>query len=194
MLNTNSSDLQLWEEITYDSLKAFNLLFERYWDTLYTTAYSYLNDQDACVSVVQDVFTNIWLKRKSLSIEYVSQYLKTATRYHIYKEIKKMKNLKMVFPSSMETKWEEITNDGENRLINRDLDKWLQQQLMHLPTRCQEIFILSRKDGLRNEEIADRLNISKRTVENQITIALQHIRKNLTNISFTLVLLSILAK
>lgn len=100
----------------------------------------------------------------------------------------------MVFSSSMETKWEEITNDGENRLINRDLDKWLQQQLMHLPTRCQEIFILSRKDGLRNEEIADRLNISKRTVENQITIALQHIRKNLTNISFTLVLLSILAK
>lgn len=194
MLNKDSLDLELWEHISSDSLKAFNILFERYWDTLYTTAFSYLNDQDACVSVVQDVFTNIWIKRKSLSIEFVGQYLKTATRYHIYKEIKKLKSLNIVYPSVFENKADRSVNEGEDRLIGIDLDNWLNNQMSYLPARCQEIFMLSRRDGLKNEEIAQKLNISKRTVENQITIALQHIRNNLKNISFTLLILNILSK
>ncbi|WP_126970303.1 RNA polymerase sigma factor [Gynurincola endophyticus] len=194
MLNKESTDQEIWEEITCGSLKAFNLLFDRYWDTLYTTAYSYLNDQDACVSVVQDIFTNIWIKRKTLSIEFVGQYLKTAARYHIYKEIKKLKSVKVVYSTTIERSHEDDNNAGEHKLIGQDLESWLDLQLSDLPTRCQEIFRLSRKEGFKNEEIAEQLGISKRTVENQITMALQHIRKNLKNITFSFIVLSLLSQ
>ncbi len=191
MLNSISTDQELWQGVQTSNLKAFNLLFERYWDSLYTTAYSYLNDQDICVNVVQDIFTNLWLKRKSLQIELLPQYLKTATRYHIYKEIKKIKSSITVYTQSADKIGNEDLNAGEKKLIHQDLESWLNIQLNALPQRCREIFSLSRKQGLSNDEIARRLNISKRTVENQITHALQHIRNNLKDLSFLLIIMYI---
>ena len=67
-------------------------------------------------------------------------------------------------------------NQSDHRIKNQELLLELSHYLEKLPKRCQEIFYLSRMDNLSNQEIAGRLGISKRTVENQITTALKHLR------------------
>jgi RNA polymerase sigma-70 factor (ECF subfamily) len=67
-------------------------------------------------------------------------------------------------------------NDGELNIHYQDLEKSVDKELEELPRRCKEIFTLSRREQLSNDEIATRLDISKRTVENQLTHALRHLR------------------
>jgi RNA polymerase sigma-70 factor (ECF subfamily) len=67
-------------------------------------------------------------------------------------------------------------NDGELNIHYQDLEKSVDKELEELPRRCKEIFTLSRREQLSNDEIAIRLDISKRTVENQLTHALRHLR------------------
>jgi RNA polymerase sigma-70 factor (ECF subfamily) len=79
-------------------------------------------------------------------------------------------------------------NQGEHRIKNQELLQELDRYLEKLPKRCQEIFYMSRMDNLSNQEIAGRLGISKRTVENQITKALKHLRSCLKQLSTILCL------
>jgi RNA polymerase sigma-70 factor (ECF subfamily) len=67
-------------------------------------------------------------------------------------------------------------NDGELNIRYQELEKSVDRELEELPRRCKEIFTLSRREQLSNDEIASRLDISKRTVENQLTYALRHLR------------------
>ena len=67
-------------------------------------------------------------------------------------------------------------NDGDLNIRYQDLEKIVDRELDKLPKRCKEIFTLSRRAQLSNDEIASRLEISKRTVENQLTHALRHLR------------------
>jgi len=67
-------------------------------------------------------------------------------------------------------------NQGDHYIKDQELLRELNHYLEKLPKRCQEIFYMSRMDNQSNQEIASRLGISKRTVENQITKALKHLR------------------
>lgn len=79
-----------------------------------------------------------------------------------------------------------VQNSGEEKFDYEELEANINSFLEELPNRAREIFILSRKEHLSNDEIANRLSISKRTVENQITNALKHLRISLKHISIVL--------
>ncbi|WP_369414055.1 sigma factor-like helix-turn-helix DNA-binding protein [Desertivirga xinjiangensis] len=83
-----------------------------------------------------------------------------------------------------------VENSGYDRLASIDLETQLDAYLENLPKRCREIFFMSRKQMLSNDEIAAKLGISKRSVENQITFALKHLRVSIKDISIALILLS----
>ncbi len=70
-------------------------------------------------------------------------------------------------------------NDGEANIWKQELEQKVDVLLSELPSRCREIYLLSRRDNLTIAEIAERLSISKRTVENQLTNALKHLRTSL---------------
>src|SRR5690606_17751453 len=107
-----------------------------------------------------------------------------SARYHVYKHLRSIKARPVLYTDN----WEVIRNNfntnnsGEENIYKQELDLSIESYLSQLPKRCKEIFILNRKEHLSNDEIASRLKISKRTVENQITHALKHLRLSLKEV------------
>lgn len=171
------SDSELWDAVVSDNGRAFVLLYNRYWKKLYHTANYYLKNPAAAEEITHDVFVSLWEKRKSKKIEKFLPYLQATARYQVYKYLKTAKiNCTEYLDQFTETSISPVYNSSINKLDHENMESRLAQLLKGLPPRCQEIFWLSRINSLSNQEIADKLNISKRTVENQITLALKALR------------------
>lgn len=175
------TDNDLWELIKQDNQKAFKALFDRFWSKVFTTAYKYLKDKDACSEIVNDLFLNIWNKRNQLEIEAFQAYLTSSARYHVYKKLKRLKASPLILVENYDLLIDglESTNSIDDKIKYQELEIKIDTYLTYLPKRCKEIFIMSRKESLSNGEIAKKLDISKRTVENQLTHALKHLRNAL---------------
>lgn len=182
-----SSDAILLNQIKTGNLDSFNILFERYWAKLYATVFSIYPDSEVCSEIVHDIFLNLWLKREKLQIEYFKGYITASARYHVYRHVKNVKKKPIEYREELDYGNLVAVNDGESNIRYRELERKVEEELEELPSRCREIFILSRMDQLTNDEIAARLDISKRTVENQLTHALHHLRISLKNLSVFLV-------
>jgi RNA polymerase sigma-70 factor (ECF subfamily) len=159
-----------------DDEHAFAMLFDRYWVRLYKTALRYLKDRENSEEAVHDVFLNIWNRRYQLEIESIPNFLLSAVRYQVYNRMRASKPPVTLVLNDLEMGYLPDYNQSDHRIKNQELLQELSHYLEKLPKRCQEIFYLSRMDNLSNQEIAGRLGISKRTVENQITMALKHLR------------------
>lgn len=179
------SDEELWDAIVMDDSQAFAVLYDRYWRKLYKTTCYYLKDTSASEEILHDVFVILWNRRKYLKIEKFSSYLFITARYQVYKHLKAAK----ISPIEYIENYEENTllpssfNNAEEKINYNDVTLQLESSLKHLPKRCREIFWLSRIENLSNEEIANQFGISKRTVENQITHALKHLRLSYQDLS-----------
>ncbi len=172
------TDAELWSAICLDDEKAFDALFERYWTLIYNTAFAYLKDEDTAAQIVHDIFLNLWRKRQVYQIVQFKSYLSTAARYHVFKALKARKASNLVYVEDYTALKNngESQNTGEENIHTAELENALLGSLDKLPKRCREIFTLSRTNQLSNDEIAEKLSISKRTVENQLTTALQYLR------------------
>lgn len=195
MLDRNTPDDELWEAIKFASVPAFELLFDRYWQAVYTTAFSFLNDAEAAAEIANDTFLNVWRKKDTLNIGSFKNYLTTSARYHTYKVLKARKKMRLSFVENYDqlpVREISVQNEGEEKIRYLNLQADIEDALTDLPKRCREIFVLSRIANLSNVEIAERLSISKRTVENQISIAQKYLQRNIKNIALTLLLVGIL--
>jgi RNA polymerase sigma-70 factor (family 1) len=172
-------DPELWSAIQSDDDQAFRELFERYWYKLFKTAVKYLDDEHTSLEVVHDIFITIWDRRHQLTITSFSAYLLTAVRYNCYKHLKSRETALHrvdVSENGIDTLLPVVENVAVSRYRKDELFYKLEQCLEPLPARCKEIFILSRKQDMSNDEIAERLKISKRTVENQISQATRFLK------------------
>ncbi|MGJ1264572.1 RNA polymerase sigma-70 factor [Sphingobacterium spiritivorum] len=172
------TDQQLWVAVqTEDCQMAFSTLYDRFWSLIYTTTFSYLNDREKSEEITLDIFLNLWNRRQYLQIRSFSAYLRTCARYHVYKELKNLKENQIAFSQYQEHLNEIcVSNLVFEKMEQDDIKSSVDDVLKDLPPRCQEIFQLSRFEHLSNDEIAIKLGISKRSVENQITKALKHLR------------------
>lgn len=167
-------------------LDSFNILFERYWEKLFTTVFSICPDTEVCSEIVHDIFLNLWLKRDKLQIEYFKGYITASARYQVYRYVKSIKKKTIEYREELDYGNLVAVNDGESNIQYRELERKVEEELEELPSRCREIFTLSRMEQLTNDEIAARLDISKRTVENQLTYALRHLRLSIRHFLFIL--------
>src|SRR5688572_12553715 len=175
MSQADLSDSNLWNAIRNNDQLAFNQLFDKYWVQVYKTGLKYLKDKTASQEIVHDIFLSLWNRRHDLEINSFPAFLLTATRYQIYTRKKQHRVFYSdEFPADIVT-----ANNADNRIRQSELYDQLQRVIVQLPARCQEIFRLSRFEYLSNEEIAQKLGISKRTVENQLTLALRYVRFHL---------------
>lgn len=181
MIDRSSSDEILVEAMKNGDLESFNILFNRYWQKLYTTAYAISRDNEVSSEIVHDIFLNLWVKREKLRIGSFKGYVIASARYHVYRYIRNAKRNVLEYHEDLEPAGRISANDGELNIRSQELQRKVERHLGDLPKRCQEIFTLSRRDELSNDEIAERLDISKRTVENQLTHALHHLRISLKN-------------
>lgn len=168
---------------------AFKQLFDRYTPRIYRFAISYLKSDVDAEELVQDVFLKLWEKRETLD-EYqnIRAYIFKIAINGIY-NLSKKKNYKQIYQEFVKnnfTKGDEFT---WNEVVYNELVDSLNLHIDKMPTQRRDIFLLSRKDGLSNQEIANNLSISLRTVENQIYRAVSYLREKLNPSSVFLLLL-----
>lgn len=158
---------------------AFNELFGYYGRRLYHFSFRYLRSEPECEELVQEVFTRVWEKRSELKEDLSFRSYIFTIAFNI---IRKQFRSRMQAGSYLESKAKEDLNLETTENVDFNLLKnKLDDLVSRLPSRRREIFTKSRFEGLSIKEIAEEMNISKKTVENQLTQALRFIRSNLTS-------------
>jgi RNA polymerase sigma-70 factor (family 1) len=170
-------DAELLALLRLDDRKAFEMLYNKYSPKIYHVAYNLFRDKAICEDLVQELFIDLWTKRNNLNISSLEWYLKVAIKNRVLMYIRTQKATLDLSAIAMLT--EKYATDS--KLLQNDISTILENNVERLPEKCRQIFTLSRKEYLSNKEIASRLNISIKTVENQMTIALRYLRAGLTD-------------
>ncbi|WP_168196302.1 RNA polymerase sigma-70 factor [Echinicola soli] len=168
------SDQDLLLLIKEGNTSAFDELFIRHWETLYLKSFSLLRDPATCEDIVQDVFLKIWQNRNAIQISHFNSYLQASARNAAFKVLAKQK-LETRHLNTISTL--ELLYHAEDEMDANELESQIMASLEHLPERCREVFVLSRFKNMSNSEIAKRLMLSNRTVENQLYRAIKHLRE-----------------
>jgi RNA polymerase sigma-70 factor (ECF subfamily) len=176
--------VDLLEQQVFSTLKegnesAFEMVFRTYYRPLCQYAYSFLNDRDEAEEVVQAAFINIWDKREQVEIQTsLKAYLYRIVRNSCLNVIKHEKVKKQHAAHEMATGQSSHESVSQS-VISSELEEKISAAMKTLPEQCRLVFQLSRFEELKYSEIADQLNISVKTVENQIGKALKIMREQL---------------
>jgi RNA polymerase sigma-70 factor (ECF subfamily) len=186
-----TDDKELYLRLKEGDERAFKALFQKYYSSMCHFARQFLNDSEMAEETVQDMFVRIWEKRSSLNIETsVKHYFFRSVRNHCLNQIQHQKIRQQYASRMKETAYQEI--DPDQNYIEVDLMERIEKSIDSLPAK--EIFRLSREQGLKYKEIAEKLNISIKTVEAQMGLALKHLRDELKEFSNHLVSMFFLFK
>lgn len=182
MLLSEESDEVLFGLLQDNHDRAFTILYNRYWEILLDVAYAKLQSQDDAKDVVQQVFTQLWNRRGSVKLVYTFRtYVSSALKYKIYDKIlerKRKRHVGLEDLSALETG--ECTTD--HHLDYNELRQQLEVIIEQLPLKCRLVYRLSREESLSAKEIAQRLEISEKTVEGHLTKALKVLKLNFRTI------------
>ncbi|WP_044220304.1 RNA polymerase sigma factor [Chitinophaga pinensis] len=166
---------ELLRQIARGDESAYTLVFNHYSKQVFNVAMLYLKDTTPAREVVQEVFLKIWLKRETMSdVEDLTGYLFILTRNHIYDNFKKQANLLKALDSFIQLQPAAIA-DTDHRLQQHQYDHLLNKAVSSLPPERKKVYI-ARKEGLSNEEISHKMNISIHTVKKQMQLAVQTVR------------------
>jgi RNA polymerase sigma-70 factor (family 1) len=182
-----SDDELLLQQIGLGSKDSFNLLYEKYWEKTYADAYKRLQDEDGAKDVIQDIFTHIWLKRDTLQINNLPAYLNIAVRNKAIKFLAKQK-LKHPFFEILDTMPAAHVQADSNVLWKEFLQAY-EALLNLLPEKRQVIFRMRFQDDLSTKDIASELGITRKTVQNQLTKAVEQLRISLIHFFSVLLML-----
>lgn len=158
---------------------AFTEIYERYKGPLYVHAFNLLRDREEVKDILQQIFSLLWTGRNELEIHsHLSGYLYTAVRNTIFKVIahKQVASKYINSLADFGTSGECIT---DHLARERQLLAIIEKEIAELPEKMREIFELSRKQGLSHKEIALQLDLSEKTVRNQINNSLKILRVKL---------------
>ncbi len=167
------------EQLARRDEAAFEQVFKTHFKNLHAYAFSILKDEMAAEEMVQNVFYKLWSRSESLSISgSLAAYLYRAVNneslnYLKHQKVKSVHGLQIAYQQSGQT------DSAVKKLQLKELETRLHAALNDLPEQCRTIFQLSRFEELRYREIADRLNLSVKTVENQMGKALKILRTKL---------------
>ena len=171
-------DNELYLKIREGDERAFQTLFRKYYAILCNYARQILDDKALAEETVQDMFVKIWEKRQTLTIETsVKNYFFRSIRNHCLNQIQHEKIKKQYADRVLDSARQEI--DPEQNFIEVDLIRRIEESIASLPPKRREIFRLSREQGMKYKEIAEALNLSEKTVEAQMGLALKHLRNEL---------------
>lgn len=175
---------KLVSQVKEGSPFAFQLLFDQYSKKIFYFSLSYLNDKEEAEEIVQEVFLKVWKSRDKLDTKAsFNSYLFTIAKNAILNTIRKSKYEQAYLNYAKLHPGKDILLDEE--LDFKELERAYKKAIEQLPAKRKEIFVLSREKHLTNAEIAKKLDISVKTVENQMTSALADIKRGLRNLGFS---------
>ncbi|POY35101.1 RNA polymerase subunit sigma-70 [Solitalea longa] len=177
-MNKVAEDSTFFVERDFDEAM-FKELFDLYASRIYKFGNSYLKSSLDAEELVQDVFVRVWNKRQELDLsKNIQSYIFKIAVNLIYDQLRKRKLEKMHAELSVFQQTEEDDSTW-NKLALNDLQSQLNTLVAQMPEQRRQVFTMSRFDGLSYDEIAQQLNISKRTVENQVYRAMAFLKEHI---------------
>jgi len=184
-----TTDIELYNQFAQnDDERAFRKLFDKYFTQLSVYANKIVEDEELSIDIVQSLFVRIYEQRQSLKITSIRSFLFQSVHNHCLNELKHRK-VHDNYAQKIVPTFDISNNNIEEMIAQSELEARLAEAINQLPPQCRRIFEMSRFDYISNAEIAEQLGLSKRTVETQITKALQILRKHLGDLFSTIALL-----
>lgn len=173
MTKTDKTDNQLIDSIKEGDYISYNTLFMRYYPNLCQYVWSIIVNKNDAEDIIQDLFLLLWDNHEKLDIqENVSGYLYKMAKNLTLNQIRKTANYRNI----LENQVFQQPYYEENLLEADEFRIALFDCINQLPERCKKILLLHRIKELKQKEIAEKLDISVKTIKNQIWISLQKLR------------------
>ncbi len=158
---------------------AYTEIYNRYWKLLYAIAYKHAKNTASAEDIVHEVFASLWKNRQHIQVISLENYLAAAVKYTVFAHIRKY-SCKKVFGEANVSAVD--ASNLEDDYFYKEMLAFAHSEIELLPPRCQLVFKYSRELGMSNGEIANLMATSKKTVENQLNKALNHLRFSLKRI------------
>lgn len=182
------SDKELMQEIKADNMYAFDALYEKYCKRVYKFAYSILKTREEAENMVQEVFLNLWENRHKVEKDSsIKSYMFTIT-YNSAVSIIRKKARESEFIEYLKSVQKIDEEPVDVALEYTELANKLDEIINSLPQRQKEVYLLHKVEGMKYNEIAERLSISVNTIENHMSRALKTIREKIGNYSLIIIL------
>ena len=165
----------IWQQIQQKNLKAFERYYKNNYKAFFLAAYNYLKTAEVAQEIVNDVFLKIWDDAEKIIIE--SSLKSYIYRAIINRSINTLNKLKREFQNQKDFLHLPQESYELRQMETNELKVQLYQAIDALPEQCKKVFLMSRMQGLKQQEIADQLGISIKTVKNHITHALKQLRR-----------------
>ena len=162
--------------ITQGNSQAFRKLFDIYYDKIFAFTFGFLKSRDDANDLTQEVFIKIWRRRERLAeVRNLDTYIFVITKNTIY-DFFETRYSKISIDSVSDV---DLVNDANpiDFLVEKELQENIEKVLQRMPTQRRRIFRMSREEGLTNNEIAERLNLSTKAIEYHLSLALKELRK-----------------
>lgn len=158
--------------------RAFTVIYERYHKLLYVVAYKYLKDNDSAKDAVQQIFLKLWESRTLLSINInLRNYMYTMLKNHLLNEIR---NNYTALEKNYELAQETVQYENEilSKLEEKEMTEQLYRAIADLPEQKRAVCLYKLKDGLSNQEIATKMQLSIPTVKTHYSQAIKLLREH----------------
>jgi len=171
-------------QLSNDDRNSFKSIFHEYYQPLWHLSQYYLEDKDEAKEVVQDAFLKLWEIRHDLNPNSnLRNFLFTLVKNNCLNNIKRkqilLKHHEKIRWIEMRYQYDSLVRMGDDYLEINELKDKIDVAIQQLPEHCRIIFEMSRFEDLKNREIAEKLNVTQKTVEAHLTKALKILRKEL---------------
>ncbi len=179
--NTDYTEQQLLADLRMGDETALRRLFDQHYPLLMGDIYRLVPDEDTCKDLAQEVFVELWRKRSDIDIHTsLRAYLRRAAVNRALNHIKIHRRISLDDGDQFTNTADTSPRDIAQQETQESLEQALHAAIETLPEKCRLVFSLSRFEHHSHSEIAEKLNISVKTIENQITKAMKILREALS--------------
>ena len=192
MVYQNLSEQLLLRKCSDGDSAAFHEIYTRYKTFVFAIVAARLEDTDDAKDITQDIFINLWAARERLAnLRDFRPWLYVLSRNHVISAYRKQ-SIRIKGEGYLLERLSELEHSAEDHRLARELNTTILTVVDQLPETMRNCYNLSRNEGRRNAEITDILNISEKTVRNNVSEALKRLKSNLRSTHPELLVLSLL--
>lgn len=182
-------DWSLLDRLRNNESTALDEIYKRYATLLVTFASSKVYSLDTAKDIIQDLFTQLWLKKESLIIkDSLKAFLFSSVKYRIIDHIRK-NAVRQEYAVNLQLLEMPVSNNAEQAIEEKEILEQISKAINHLSPKVKQVYKLSRESHMSTAEIAKQLNVSEQTVKNQLTAALKYLRISITKLTAVLLYL-----